>query len=146
MSTNLLNNVSYYNAIPIYLYKHLVSRTATSWWTGCSSPFIFKCFCHLQKLLRLLSAWWVIFKSSWLQHNKKYKKNNNSNQSIKAIKALDTANPRERERDLWLQVFSLSQKATRQLMENMWPNHKHRCTITLLTALQCRNTTIILQF
>lgn len=41
-----------------------VSRTATSWWSGWSSPFMLSFFCHLQKLFRLLSAWWLIFSSS----------------------------------------------------------------------------------
>lgn len=52
----------------VYLFVYLVSRTATSWCSGCSSPFMFSFFCHLQKLFRLLSAWCVIFKSSCPPH------------------------------------------------------------------------------
>lgn len=47
---------------------YLVSRTATSWCSGSSSPFILSFFCHLQKLFKLLSAWCVIFKSSCYPH------------------------------------------------------------------------------
>ena len=48
----------------VVLFIYLVSRTATSWCSGCSSPFMLSFFCHLQKLFKLLSAWCVIFKSS----------------------------------------------------------------------------------
>lgn len=42
-----------------------MSRTATSWCSGWASPFTLTAFCHLQKLRRVLSAWWVIFRSSY---------------------------------------------------------------------------------
>lgn len=41
----------------------LVRSTATSWWLGWSSSFMLIFVCHLQKLRRDLSAWWVIVKS-----------------------------------------------------------------------------------
>lgn len=45
--------------------RHLVSRMAVSWCSGWSSPFVLMFFCHLQKLIRVSSAWCVIFRSSW---------------------------------------------------------------------------------
>lgn len=36
-----------------------------SWCSGWASPFMLTLFCHLQKLRRVLSAWCVIFRSSW---------------------------------------------------------------------------------
>ena len=36
--------------------QDLVSRMAVSWCSGWASPFMLMLFCHLQKLLRVLSA------------------------------------------------------------------------------------------
>lgn len=53
----------YSKALPSCLVRYLVSRMAVSWCCGWSSPFMLMLFCHLQKFLRVSSAWCVIFKS-----------------------------------------------------------------------------------
>lgn len=52
-------------AFPPFLVRYLVSRMAVSWCCGWASPLMLMFFCHLQKFLRVLPAWCVIFKSFW---------------------------------------------------------------------------------
>ena len=77
---------------------NLVRRMATSWWLGWSSVSGLMVACHLQKLLSVLSAWWLMSRPSYTTHHAPQvssKKSQDTNKTIEYIHASQMRNWRK---------------------------------------------------